>query len=65
MLGLNTETTKDSQIIAIFSEQDIKKPLEFEFVPNQTELDSLPLSVVQTIKALHEANQLTIRKKKM
>jgi len=34
MLGLNTEPTKDSQVIAIFSEDNIKKPTEFEFVPN-------------------------------
>ncbi len=65
ILGLNTEPIKDSQVIAIFSEQECKKPIEYEFVPNKTDLDDLPLNVVQTIKALHEANQLTIRRKKM
>ena len=62
MLGFNQEV-RDTQIIAIFEEKSMQKPKEYEYSPKSTNLDSLPLEVVTTIKAIHESHQLSIRQK--
>ncbi len=54
---------KDSSIIAIFDENNEQEPQQFEYIQGETDLDSLPMEVVTTIKSLHEANQLSIRQK--
>ncbi len=52
-------------MIAIFNEKNPESPQLFEYSPSTTNLDNLPIEVVTTIKAIHETNQLTIRRKKL